>query len=221
MPRRQRGPATARRVILSGTGTSIAVDGPPCAQARSGRPKGAVSGSAAIPNATRVLGLDLAARTTGYAMLVGGEPVDHGSFTLPDRARNESLASWMERRSAELGRHVGLLIRRHAPEIVGFEVIDETRPSWSGGSKGREMVVSQALGRAQGMLVAQWRLIGGGARLAAVPITLAKRTATGRVNASKAQVAYGLRTFYGFDLRGWNDDESDALSIALAAREML
>lgn len=174
-----------------------------------------------IPNATRVLGLDLAARTTGYAMLVGGEPVDHGAFTLPDRARNESLASWMERRSAELGRHIGLLIARHTPEVVGFEVIDETRPSWSGGSKGREMVVSQALGRAQGMLVAQWRLLGGGARLVAVPVTLAKRTATGQVNASKDQVAYGLRVFRGFDLTGWDHDSIDALAIALAAREAI
>jgi Holliday junction resolvasome RuvABC endonuclease subunit len=170
-------------------------------------------------DATRVLGLDLAARTTGYAMLVGGAVVDHGAFTLPDRAKGETTAHWMERRAAELGRQVDLLVSRHRPEVVGFEVIDETRPAWSGGSKGREMVVSQALGRAQGALVAQWARIGGGSRLVAVPVSTAKRLATGRVNASKDQVAYGLRVMRGYDLAGWSDDAVDALAIALAARE--
>lgn len=212
MPRRQR-PTTM-------LGTGITLPAPePAARRRPPLPPRVIVTSSGRP--TRVLGLDLAARTTGYAMLVGGEPVDHGSFTLPDRARNESLAHWMERRASELARHVDLLVVRHRPELVGFEVIDETRPSWSGGSKGREMVVSQALGRAQGMLVAVWQRIGGGARLVAVPITDAKRIAAGRVNASKDQVAYGLRVYHGFDVQGWTDDETDAASIALAAREAL
>lgn len=202
-----------------GSGTAVAV---PSSLRRRPPPKlPPVAVAVGDHDATRVLGLDLSARTTGYAMLVGGRPVDHGSFVLPDRARGESLAHWMERRAAELARHVDLLVSKHRPEIVGFEVIDETRPSWSGGSKGREMVVAQALGRAQGALVALWPRIGGAARLVAVGVGDAKRTATGRVTSTKDQVRYGLMTRYGFDLTGWTDDESDGLAVALAAREAL
>lgn len=174
----------------------------------------------ANPLPTRVLGLDLAARCTGWCLLVGGMPAAHGSFILPDRRHREMLAGWMQRRADELGRQVAVLVSTHRPDVTGFEVIDETRPSWSGGSKGREMVVSQALGRAQGVLVAHWPVIGAGTRLVAVPIGAAKQAAIGRVNANKDQVRAGLMTSRGWDLIGWTDDETDAAAVALVAREM-
>lgn len=119
----------------------------------------------------------------------------------------------------ELARLVSLLVTQHRPELVAYEYPDETRPSWSGGSKGREFLAVQGLSRAEGFLVAQWPAIGGGAHLVAVPVSVAKRVATGRTNASKDQVSYALRTYKGWDLTGWTTDEVDAASIALAARE--
>lgn len=172
-------------------------------------------------HATRVLGLDLAASTTGYCLLVGGRPEAHGSFTLPDRRRRESLSSWLSRRSEELGRQVMLLVSTHRPELVGWEYPDTYRRSWSGGTKAREFVVAQALGRTQGMLVTLWPQIGAGVRLVEVSTSDAKRLAAGRVDASKDQVNYGLRTYRGWDLRGWTEDAVDAAAVALAAREQM
>lgn len=173
----------------------------------------------ASSDATRVLGLDLAMQTTGWCMLIGGQPAAHGTFHLPDRRKGESLASWLTRRSDELGRQVELLVALHCPEVVGFETPDTYRRAWSGGTKGREFEVSLALGRVQGFLVAQWRVIGQGAELSAVTTSDAKRVATGRVDASKDQVAYHLRVTQRWDLTGWCSDEIDAAAIALAVWE--
>lgn len=171
----------------------------------------------------RVLGLDLAMGTTGWCLLAGGRAVEHGSFMLPDRLRRKSgeepLADWLGRRAEELARQVGLLVRLHTPDLVGYEYPDTYRRAWSGGSKGREFEVCQALGRVQGFLIARWPEIGGDARLVAVSTSDAKRTATGRVDANKAQVKWALATLRGFDVARWGDDESDALAVALAVTE--
>jgi Holliday junction resolvasome RuvABC endonuclease subunit len=176
---------------------------------------------AGSPDATRVLGLDLSIGTTGYALLVAGHPAEHGSFGLPDRARNETLASWLGRRAAELRRQVKLLVDTHRPEVVAYEFTDQPRPSWSGGSKGREFGAVQGLSRAEGMLVALWPTIGGNVRLEAVGASEARRTATGRVNASKDQVRQALMTYRRWDVSRWTEDEVDAAAIALAARERI
>lgn len=60
---------------------------------------------------------------------------------------------------------------------------------------------------------------GRGLPLVAVPASEARRLATGRPGATKEQVAYALRTYRGWDLAGWGEDEVDAASVALAARE--
>lgn len=167
----------------------------------------------------RVLGLDLAAQCTGYCLLVGGHPSAHGVFELPDRKRREPLAGWLGRWAAVLGEQVGILLALHAPDVVAWEYPDTYRRAWSGGSKGREFFVVQALGRVQGMLVALWPRIGGAIELVAVSTSDAKAAATGRVDANKEQVRYELWQRRRWDLVGWSLDETDAAAVALAAWE--
>lgn len=193
-------------------------------------PNPGLLGVGAVPNATderrgtptRVLGLDLAMGTTGWCLLVGGQPEAHGSFDLPKSTRKgESTAAFLSRRAAELGQQVGLLVRCHRPEIVGYEYPDVPRPFWSGGSKGREFSAVQGLSRAEGFLIALWPHIGQGARLVSVPMTAAKTLVTGRPGANKDQVAYYLHVERRWNLKGWTPDEVDAAAVALVARETL
>lgn len=173
----------------------------------------------ASPDATRVLGLDLAMQTTGWCLLVGERPAAHGTFTLPQRRAAEPLSSWLQRRAAELAHQIDVLVYAHVPQLVGYEYPDSARPEWSGGSKGREFAAVQGLSRAEGMLVALWRVCGRGVPLVAVPASEMRRCVTGRTNANKDQVAYALATYRQWDVRGWSEDEVDAGAIALACRE--
>lgn len=206
-------------VTMLGTGTTVAAPQTlPRGRGAQKPPKTAVGTDR---DATRILGLDLALNVTGWCMLAAGQPEAHGTFHLPERGKNQPIAVWLNRRAVELGRQVGLLISMHRPEVVGYEFPDMARPTWSGGSKGREFSAVQGLSRAEGFLVALWPSIGRGARLVSVPMTEAKRAAAGRPGATKDQVAFGLRTYRGFDLTGWGPDEVDALAVAVAAREAL
>jgi len=69
------------------------------------------------------------------------------------------------------------------------------------------------------MLAALWPTCGRGLPLVSVTASEARRLATGRTGATKEQVAYALRTYRGWDLAGWSEDEVDAASVALATRE--
>lgn len=204
---------------MLGTGVVVPAERP---SAQRGGPQPPRTAIGAAKHATRVLGLDLAMGTTGWCLLVGGEPQAHGSFDLPDYQRKgEGLAMFLRRRADELARQVALLVKTHRPEIVGYEYPDMARPHYSGGSKGREFTAVQGLSRAEGFLIARWDAIGAGARLVAVPMSEAKRLATGRPGATKDQVAWALVTHQGWNLRGWTPDQVDAASVALAAREQL
>lgn len=203
-------------VTMLGAGHTIRVE-----TGRRVLPAPAMPADASI-EATRILGLDLAMGTTGWCLLVGGRPEAHGSFDLPGRPHvREGLASFLRRRADELARQVGLLVRTHRPEIVGYEYPDLARPHYSGGSKGREFAAVQGLSRAEGFLIARWDAIGGDARLVAVPMSEAKRLVAGRPGATKDQVAWALVTYRQWNLRGWTPDQVDAAAVALAAREML
>jgi hypothetical protein len=218
-------PGQAVRMLGTGSGVDISdlvrdrrSRPRPRTQAGSGRPTPPKPGQNICPGARRILGLDLA-HTTGWALLVDGQPAAHGTFVMPDRSKNEKLAHWHGRQAARLSEYVRLLVSVHRPDVLAYEYPDGYRRAWSGGSKGREFVVAAGLGRLQGFLVALWPSIGGDARLVAVSTTDAKLTATGRVDANKAQVRWSLQTGRGFDFTGWTDDETDAASIAVAARE--
>lgn len=212
-------------VLPLGLGAGAAVDGPrPRLGTPTGRPPrstapGTAPGTTGAP--TRVLGLDLAINTTGWCLLVGGMPAAHGTFEIARHHRKgEGVASWLGRRAADLAAQVRLLVTRYSPEVVGYEYPDTPRPGWSGGNKGREFSAVQGLSRAEGFLVAMWPAIGGGVRLVAVPASIGRRSLTGRVGATKDQVNYALRTYRGYDLTGWGEDEVDAAAIALAVREV-
>lgn len=207
-------------VTILGTGITLADPSPGRRRMPPiGPPRTAVATGG--PDVTRVLGLDLAMQRTGWALLVGGQPVAHGTFDLPRRRTGEPLAGWLSRRADDLVRHVRLLVATHLPQIVGFEYPDTYRRAWSGGSKGREFEVSLALGRVQGFLIARWSEIGPGVRLEAISTSDAKRAVVGRVDANKDQIRWGLTVLRGFDLTGWGDDESDACAVAIATRELL
>lgn len=184
-------------------------------EARTGPKAPRVAPGTILP-ATRVLGLDLSMQRTGYCVVAGGRPEARGTFKLPDRRRNEPLAAWLGRRADILAVEVRLLVSAHRPELVAFEYPDTYRRSWSGGSKGREFEVSQALGRVQGFLIAAWPEIGDGIPLVAVSTSEAKRTVTGSAAASKAQVRLHLALDFRWDLAGWSEDESDAGAVCLA-----
>jgi hypothetical protein len=209
---------TEREFRALGTGITLPAQPRPGRRSLQGR---VLAGIERTPAPTRVLGLDLAIGTTGWCLLVAGQPVAHGSFTLPDRAKNETLAHWLGRRAEHLARQVSVLLYDHQPELVGYEFPDSPRPEWSGGTKGREFHAVQGLSRAEGFLVALWPVIGANLRLVAVPASLVRRTAAGRVNANKGQVRYGLMTYRQWDLSGWSDNEVDASAVALAARETM
>lgn len=220
--RTPRGPRSRDEIIPLGTGTAIADPAPSRRRSTSppiGPPRTAVATGG---RPTRVLGLDLALGVTGFCLLVGGQPAGHGVFELPAYQRKgESLAAFLGRRADDLAERIRTLVALNRPEIVGYEYPDRARGFYAGGSKGREFHAVQGLSRAEGFLVALWPHIGDGARLVAVPMTLAKRTATGRIDANKQQVRWGLQTYRGWDLRGWDDNAVDAAAVALAAREML
>lgn len=152
---------------------------------------------------------------TGYCVVAGGRPEMSGTFKLPARRRVEPLADWLLRRSGVLTSTIRALLTTYHPELVAFEYPDTYRRSWSGGSKGREFEVSQALGRVQGFLIAAWPEIGDGIPLVAVSTSEAKRTVTGSAAASKAQVRMHLALDFRWDLAGWSEDESDAGAVAL------
>lgn len=214
---RRRSPATAGRVRQLGSGATLEASGRPLAPRTAPKPARVSLEPTSAPE--RILGLDLAMGLTGWCMLLDGRPGAHGTFALPSRRKDEPLADWLGRRAEELARQVRLLRVLHEPEVVAFEYPDTYRRSWSGGTKGREFEVSLALGRVQGFLVARWPEIGGDARLVAVSTSDAKRTVTGRVDASKDQVRMHLALDYRWDIAGWSDDESDAGAVALAAAD--
>jgi hypothetical protein len=210
MARRRQG----RGVTLLGAGITLTTP-----RRQPPRPPQAAIGS---DDGTRVLGLDLAMIHTGWCLLVGGQPAAHGVVELPPRQRrDETLAGFLGRRAEELAQQITHLIVTHRPEIVGYEYPDVPRPHWSGGSKGREFNAVQGLSRAEGFLVALWPQIGQGVRLVAVPMTVAKRKATGSVGANKDSVRWGLQTYRRWDLRGWDDNAVDAAAVALAVREAM
>jgi hypothetical protein len=203
--------------------TIMSIDELRAAMPRRGRrpPPPTTRTATAAPDPRRILGLDLAMGTTGWALLNRGWPEAHGSFALPDRRRGEPLAAWLTRRAAEMARQLDVLLYAQAPEAVGYEFPDGPRPSWSGGSKGREFNAVQGLSRAEGMLVALWPTCGRGLPLVSVPASEMRRIVTGQVNANKQQVAWALATYRRWDVRGWTEDEVDAGGIALATPEVM
>lgn len=207
----------SQAVLLLGVGATV--EAPPRAPVRPTAPKREETPQNICAAPGRVLGLDLALHT-GWALLVGGRPSAHGTYELPDRPRRrEGHAAFMLRRAREMERHIRLLLDMHRPDLVAYEYADVARPWYSGGTKGREYRAALALGRLEGALVLMWPRIGPGIPLAPVPMTVAKETAAGRVNATKDQVNYELRTRLLWDLTGWSHDEVDAGAVALAALE--
>jgi Holliday junction resolvasome RuvABC endonuclease subunit len=171
-----------------------------------------------------VLALDLAIGTTGWAVL--DSVVDTvrlrraGHFTLPDRRKSESRASWNRRRYQAMRLQVRNLVSTYAPLLVAWEYPDSPRTIWSGGNKGREFHAMQGLGMAEGFILAILNEIPTpGMEQLAISTTEAKRAATGQQRgASKQQVRRWLTIRLGaLVIDQLTDDEVDAVAVGMAA----
>lgn len=176
-----------------------------------------------FPRSTRVLGLDLAAAVTGWALFDAGKFHSAGSITLPSTPRTrETRPMLLRRKFRMLFDDLKEILEELRPQIIAYEFPDQTRTFWSGGSKGREFVVARALGTAEGLLIAALTLLDiPDERVIAVPMSAAKRRMVGRSGStSKGQVRDAVARAIGRGLvEQMTDDQSDACSIALAVLE--
>lgn len=165
---------------------------------------------------TRVLGLDLAAFRTGWAVVHSGSLVASGTFVLPERSRvGEERPDFLRRRYEGLLVSVTTLVRELEPEVIAYEWSDRPRRShWGRGEKGREFIVAQALGIVEGFLAVATR--GLPVKVIAVPMTAAKRLASGSPDATKGRVRLSVQSTLGISLERLTDDETDAIAVALA-----
>jgi Holliday junction resolvasome RuvABC endonuclease subunit len=172
-----------------------------------------------VPPATRVLGLDLASVKTGWALVEARRVLATGTIKLPDSPRvRETRPGLLLRQYRELVEDVRGLITEYHPQVIAYEWSDRPRRmSWGRGEKGREYVVGQALGRVEAFLIVATADLD--VELIPVPMTAAKRLATGSPDASKGRVRLSLEGALGHSLAGASADEADGISIALAVLE--
>jgi Holliday junction resolvasome RuvABC endonuclease subunit len=164
----------------------------------------------------RVLALDLAIGTTGWAVLEPGPALlAYGLFKLPvRRTTKESRTAWNARRFEAMHGHIVALRRNHQPTLTAYEYPDKPRSVWGGGSKGREFHAMAGLGLAEGFLTAFHAT--NHLDLRAVSTSEAKYIATGLRDAMKDRVRMDMaRIFEGVELM--TEDEVDALAVGLAA----
>lgn len=167
---------------------------------------------------SRVLGLDLALGTTGYALVEAGKVWETGSFTLPDSYRaGETVAHLDGRRLLAMERAVKGLLDKFYPEYVAFEFPKVVGRGWWDQKRG--MLTPYYLGIARGLLVAALSRRMAPERILAVPIGGAKRIVAGSPSATKGRVKTCLTSRYDVPLRqaaAMTDDESDACAIAFS-----
>lgn len=202
-----------RQMRILGTGESVSIE------PRRPRPPRRAEIGQLFPRETRVLGLDLAAVTTGWALFDGGKFQAAGSITLAgSRNTRETRPAFLLRRASVLNTDVKGLVEEYRPAVIAYEYADQARPVWSGGSKGREFLVAMALGQIEmALVIACARL---DVVLAPVPLSAAKIRLCRRANASKGQVRDEVAARIGRGIvEQVTDDQSDACSIALAVLE--
>jgi Holliday junction resolvasome RuvABC endonuclease subunit len=171
----------------------------------------------AVPSAATVLGLDLALKTTGWAVVRERRLLAWGHFKLPDVGRvGEARVDLDRRRYAALMSELRRLSEAWGPSHLAFEYPERIGRDWWNSKRGP--LVPYYLGLARGLLIAAHADAMPSARLVAVPMGAAKRAMTRTPNASKDLVrrALGVR---GIDVTPMTEDESDAVSIALVVFE--
>lgn len=176
----------------------------------------------------RVLGLDLALGIVGWAVLDSGDQptlVAKGRFELPDRRASKTISersdTWLTRRAATLVINIESLLVEHGPvNLLAYEYPDYVRGPWSGGSKGRESSVMQAMGRAEGILVGHHGACRAcrGIPLVGVSTSEAKSGFAGKRDAPKSAILSHCRLWFpGHAWSADRQDEADAVSIAWCA----
>lgn len=180
------------------------------------------------------LGLDLSLTGTGWVLL-------HGTFddylerrsnaalfqkgVIKPRARrkDEGDWEWNRERSLSFQAQIQRVIGMYKPQVIVVEVSqkvfarkgDEATSGRFGA--GAQYRAGQGLGRAMGWLDGALNDYDAGAfKVVSSSIEVAKKAITGNGQASKDNVADHLRQVYGWDLKGWDPNEIDALALALA-----
>lgn len=188
-----------------------------------GRSLGRKGDVTAIGVGEALLSLDLAAETTGWAVLEAGPRlIASGTYRTPDRKKGESRPDWLLRRLLKVEMEVAALLGRFGPTILAYEFPDRPRGAFAGGSKGREFHAMQGLANAEGLLVAVLRRWTG--KKVAVGASVAKKCVTTNREAAKSVVKSwlgGTNPGYGLEVEGLSDDEIDAIAVGVTALEFL
>lgn len=166
----------------------------------------------------RVLGLDLALGTTGWAIVECGRLLDHGRFTLPSTIRKgETVAVLDARRFMDLRVNLDRLIRDSYPEYVAVESAAVTGRGWWSGKHSSSTPFY--LGMARGLFIGAVLGLITVDRVLLVPMTKAKEIVAGSPSSSKERVRDCLISRYDWppkEVAKLSLDESDAAAIALA-----
>lgn len=185
------------------------------------------------PQALRILALDLSLTHTGYVFLdrtfdeytQSRDPrvraVAHGSIKTGARHKGESDWDWNHRRALSFINNLQRVVGASSPDVIVIEVSkkvfarkgeEATSGRYGAGAQYR---AGQGLGRAMGWVDAAFVGWGRGITLVSYDIETAKRAITGNKTADKAKVRQFLEGVYGWDLKGWDPNEIDALSLGI------
>jgi Holliday junction resolvasome RuvABC endonuclease subunit len=180
----------------------------------------------------RILALDLSLSATGFVCLAREPGPDalgpmtstdaggYGVIKTPARKQGESDWEWNRRRFDTFQLQVSQLVLTFKPDVLVVETSKKVfgnsnnDPRYSAGSQYR---AGQGLGRAMGWLDATLTMYSThGFTMVSSDVETAKRAITGKRTASKEAVKDFLERIYGWDLKTWDPNAVDALSLALA-----
>lgn len=168
----------------------------------------------------RILGIDLALRRTGVALVAHRDSM----FTVevacaiktPGRRSGEDRCAWQLRRAIHLAHGMIEVVRRTSPDEVWYEYPDAPRGTFasSPGGRGREFAAMRGLGVAEGVLLTAWLMLPSRPPLRSIPAAEMRQAVTGNRNAKKERVAGMVKVITGYATL--DTDVSDAIAIAIA-----
>jgi Holliday junction resolvasome RuvABC endonuclease subunit len=168
-----------------------------------------------VPADARVLGLDLALGTTGYAVVEAGACLGFGTIVLPDRLHVREAPFGLDaRRLAVLAARLAEVVAAWQPTHLAFEFPERIGRDWWNDKRGP--LTPYYLGLARGLLVGAVAPLLAAEQVLPVAMGAAKRVIAGSPSAPKARVRLSIAADYGWDMSAMSDDVTDAGAIALA-----
>ena len=172
--------------------------------AKASSPQPAMPAAETAPSANKpivILGVDTAIRCTGYGVVAMTAP---GKFKILDCGVIKNSAKLLHSECLRrLAGGIRELVATHHPTVASIE----------GVFLGRNIKTAMTLSLARGAVIATLAELG-------VPVfqyapSVAKRTAVGRGDATKEQVALMMSAFCSVDVAGIPNDSTDALALAI------